>query len=67
MAANRKEADRLAIEGEYRAGVHSLRAIAEQYRITEGTIRKRAKQKGWLRDPGRHEVRHRQCSLRENR
>lgn len=52
MAANRKEPDWVAIEGEYRAGVHSLRAIADKYGITEGAIRKRAKQKGWLRDPG---------------
>lgn len=52
MAANKKEPDWVAIEGEYRAGVHSLRAIAEKYGITEGAIRKRAKAKGWLRDPG---------------
>jgi hypothetical protein len=52
MAANKKEPDWVAIEGEYRAGVHSLRAIAEKHGITEGAIRKRAKAKGWLRDPG---------------
>jgi len=52
MAANRKEPDWVAIEGEYRAGVHSLRVIAEKYGITEGAIRKKAKAKGWLRDPG---------------
>lgn len=40
-----------AIEGEYRAGKKSVRAIAEEYGITEGAIRARAKKGGWSRDP----------------
>lgn len=38
------------IEVEYRAGVLSLREIADKYGITEGAIRKRAKRDGWERD-----------------
>ncbi len=43
--------DWLAIEGEYRSGKKSVRAIAEEYGVTEGTIRARAKKGGWARDP----------------
>ena len=43
--------DWLAIEGEYRAGSDSLRAIADRQGISEGAIRKRAKKNGWMRDP----------------
>lgn len=43
--------DWIAIEGEYRAGKKSVRAIAEEYGVTEGTIRARAKKAGWVRDP----------------
>jgi hypothetical protein len=38
------------IESDYRAGILSLREIAEPYEITEGAIRKRAKAKNWSRD-----------------
>lgn len=38
------------IEVEYRAGVLSLREIADKYGITEGAIRKRAKRDSWERD-----------------
>lgn len=38
------------IEGDYRAGVLSLREIASPYKVTEGAIRKRAKRDGWERD-----------------
>lgn len=38
------------IESDYRAGILSLREIAEPFEITEGAIRKRAKAKGWSRD-----------------
>src|ERR1041385_5112831 len=52
MAQEEKKApDWLAIEGKYRAGVESVRAIADAHSISEAAIRKKAKQKGWLRDP----------------
>lgn len=38
------------VEREYRAGVLTLRRIADDYGITEGAIRKRAKRDGWTRD-----------------
>lgn len=41
-----------AIESAYRAGVLSLRDIGEQYGVTEGAIRKRAKKFGWVRNSG---------------
>lgn len=43
--------DWLAIEGEYRAGEKSVNALAKEYGVSEGGIRKHAKKKGWLRDP----------------
>lgn len=43
--------DWIAIEGLYRSGVGTLRQIADDHGITEGAIRKKAKQLGWLRDP----------------
>lgn len=39
-----------AIEKHYRAGLKSLRTIAEEYGITEGAIRKRAKRDAWSRN-----------------
>lgn len=39
-----------AIEREYRAGIRSLRDIADQFGVTEGAIRKRARRDGWERD-----------------
>lgn len=41
-----------AIESAYRAGVLSLRDIGEQYGVTEGAIRKKAKKFGWVRKAG---------------
>lgn len=41
-----------AIESAYRAGVFSLRDIGEQYGVTEGAIRKKAKKFGWVRKAG---------------
>ncbi|HBQ8756693.1 TPA: hypothetical protein L9B17_003976 [Klebsiella quasipneumoniae] len=38
-----------AIESAYRAGVLSLRDIGDQYGVTEGAIRKRAKKFDWVR------------------
>ena len=37
-------------ELDYRAGVKTLRQIADEYGISEGSIRKRAKREGWTRD-----------------
>jgi DNA-directed RNA polymerase beta' subunit len=42
--------DWIAIEGLYRAGQKSLRAIAEECGTAEGTIRSRAKKLGWVQD-----------------
>ena len=44
------KADWEAIEREYRAGILSVREIARRHEITEGPIRRKAKQKGWERD-----------------
>lgn len=38
------------IEIEYRAGVKTLRQIAEKHGITHGAVNKRAKARGWTRD-----------------
>ncbi|WP_372874145.1 hypothetical protein [Pseudomonas sp.] len=39
-----------SIERDYRAGLLSLRGIADKHGSNEGTIRSRAKKHGWLRD-----------------
>lgn len=41
-----------SIESAYRAEVLVLRDIGEQYGVTEGAIRKRAKKFGWVRKAG---------------
>lgn len=51
MAPTPKPADWIAIEGEYRAGIKSLREIGAEHGISEATVRKRAKKEGWLRNP----------------
>lgn len=43
-------ADWVKIEGDYRAGVKSLRSIAREHGISEAYIRKRAKAEDWSRD-----------------
>jgi hypothetical protein len=48
--AHRHKPDWEAIESQYRAGILSLRAVATQFGIAEGAIRKKAKAKGWQRD-----------------
>lgn len=45
-----KQTDWGVIERQYRAGLVSVRAIAETQGITEAAIRKRAKRDGWERD-----------------
>ena len=42
--------DWIALEGDYRAGAKSLRAMADQYGVPESSIRRIAKKKGWIRD-----------------
>lgn len=49
--SDKKAPDWISIEGEYRAGVESIRAIAEKHSVSDTAIRKQAKQKGWSRDP----------------
>lgn len=39
-----------AVEREYRLGVRSLREIGQEYGVTEGGIRARARKNGWDRD-----------------
>jgi hypothetical protein len=39
-----------AIEKAYRAGSVSVRSIADQFGVSEGTIRSRSKAQGWQRD-----------------
>ena len=45
-----KQPDWEAIHSLYRAGLLSVRAIAEQYSISDTAIRKQAKKLGWSRD-----------------
>lgn len=47
-----KQTDWVAIEGLYRADARrSIRSIADEYGVTEGAVRARAKKHGWTRDP----------------
>lgn len=46
----RKNIDWEAIERDYRAGLKTLRQIAEEHGITHGAVNKRAKAEGWARD-----------------
>lgn len=48
--SKRKEIDWAGCEGEYRAGVLSIRALAAKYGCAESAIRDRAKRYGWKRD-----------------
>lgn len=41
------------IKNDYRAGLVSIRTIANRYNVPESTIRSRAKQEGWERDLSR--------------
>lgn len=49
-SASRSAPDWIGIQGEYIAGQRSLRDIASEHGITEGTIRHRAKLHGWVRN-----------------
>lgn len=46
----KKAIDWPAVEREYRAGLRSLKAIGEQYGVSDAGIIKRAKRDGWTRD-----------------
>ncbi len=48
----KKPADWERIELDYRAGIKTLRQIADEHGITHGAINKRAKRDGWERDLG---------------
>lgn len=50
MATKRVTADWERIEADFRVGIKTLREIAGEHGITEGAIRKKAKQNGWERD-----------------
>lgn len=43
--------DWIAIEGDFRVGSKSLRLMASEHGTSEGTIRRKAKKEGWVRDP----------------
>lgn len=45
-----KEINWSAIEADYRAGIKSNVAIANEYNVSEGAIRKRAKKEDWVKD-----------------
>ncbi|MDR1349629.1 MAG: hypothetical protein LBJ59_02390 [Zoogloeaceae bacterium] len=51
MNEPKKETNWTNIQGAYLAGVKSVNSIANEYGISEGAIRKRAKKEGWSRDP----------------
>lgn len=42
--------DWIEIEGRFRAGIDTLRTIADDHAISEGAIRARAKKNGWIRN-----------------
>jgi hypothetical protein len=50
------------LEGDYRAGIKSLRALAAEYGISESAIRKHVKRDGWERDLG-DKIRQRATSI----
>lgn len=50
MARARADIDWEGVERDYRAGVATLRQIAETYGTTHTTVANRAKEKGWDRD-----------------
>lgn len=50
MTEAKPQPDWKAIELDYRAGIKTLREIADAHGITHGAINKRAKRDGWTRD-----------------
>lgn len=61
-----KETDWVGIEREYREGLRSNRAIAADYGVTEGAIRKQAKAEGWIKGEA-HAVRARAVEIANER
>lgn len=47
--SRKRAVDWEAIERDYRAGIKTLRQIAEEHEITHGAVNKRAKAGGWVR------------------
>lgn len=56
--ARRPDVDWTALEADYREGLKSNRLLADEYGVTEGAIRQRAKTHGWVKG-STHEVRER--------
>ena len=50
MSEKKTAPDWERIEIEYRAGVQSIRQIAQAFGVSDGAIRKRAKTQEWTRD-----------------
>ena len=50
MGFEAKDIDWANVEADYRAGIKSNVAIANEYSVTEGAIRKRAKKESWVKD-----------------
>lgn len=50
MAEPRKACDWEAVERDYRAGIFSIREVGRLHKLSEGAIRKKAKEQGWERD-----------------
>lgn len=51
MSTTKTQTDWPALETAYRAGVKSVRSLAAEFDVPEGTIRSRAKKHGWTRNP----------------
>lgn len=49
--ARTDDIDWITIEGQYRANLVSIRAIAREHKLSEAGIRKRARDRNWARDP----------------
>lgn len=50
MAAKQKDVDWTTVEKDYRAGIKTLRQIAEENGVSHVAVQKRAKRDGWTRD-----------------
>ena len=57
MTTTRKIVDWEAVERDYRTGIKTLRAMAQEHGITHGAINKRANRDGWERSKRVREVR----------
>lgn len=50
MAAARKDVDWESVERQYRAGILTLRQIAEQHSVSHTAVSKKAREQGWEQD-----------------